>query len=332
MYHVPNIQASAQNVDLSKLLTRELLGRLRRIQLPWAETEPLDFSAVGKYYFRGQPDNRKEYYQLTFHEVLKPLSTIGVDNFPDLMQILPPPEDPDFPPLALGMLTLFDQCPRSLFSGVNERYTYSYFDPIAAKFCRQLHALPPSLRPDNIQRLMSLGWSYDYASIARFWFMTPLVHSEKLEDHEHQLALTETFRTHIEEHVGKTDENRETLPADSEDIYLFPELIKAAPVEPGKKIDDFFFWLFRVFVVHTPIIRKFGHYAYRNNGVGRVSTPEEIEYVVKTNYFATLRDEAATKKIREDVEAGIWSPLQDEPQFNQEGAGKVANHLWDTKK
>ncbi|EKM52749.1 uncharacterized protein PHACADRAFT_31212 [Phanerochaete carnosa HHB-10118-sp] len=306
--------ASAESIDLSKILTLELFESLRRTQLPWPEDQPLNFTTVAKLFFGGEPDTRADYYRLTFHQALKPLSTLGVENMPDLMQFLPPPEANDFPSKAAGLLFLLDQAPRSTLSGVNERYIYGHFDAFASKLALQLLALPPHLRPDTMERLMMQGWSYDYAMVARFWFYIPLVHSENLENHEKQLILMEAVRSDVEKHVGKKDPGREKMAEDLTDIYGFPKVVTEPPIRNGSEIDDFFFWLMRLVVVHVPIIRKFSRYPYRNNSLGRISTKDEKQYAEDTDYFATQTDEEVIKKILADVEAGRWSPLvQDEP-------------------
>ena len=297
--------------------------------MPWPEDQPLDYTAVVKMYFRGEPDNRPDFYKTTFHQALKPLSTLGVENVPDLMQFLPPPEALDFPSKALGLLALLDQVPREVLSGVNERYTYAYFDLLASKLARQLQALPPHLKPDTIERLTAQGWSWDYAMVARFWFSIPLVHSESLENQEMQLVLTEGIRKDVEKHTGKKDTGRSRMEEDLKDIYGFPRLIAEAPARDGIKADDFFFWFLRILLLHAPIVRKFGHYPCRNNSLGRASTEEEKQYARDTNYFATQTDEEVIKKIREDVEAGRWSHLQDEPKFGNPNEGKVLPNLWD---
>ncbi|GJE92993.1 hypothetical protein PsYK624_091520 [Phanerochaete sordida] len=321
---------SANSNDLSKVLTPELFEALRRVHMPWAEDKPLDYYAVVKGFFGGEPDHRPEFYRLAFHQALKPLSELGVEYVPDLMQFLPPPEAPNFPSQALGLLLLLDQAPRSVFSGTNERYTYGYFDVLAQRVVLRLLALPAHLRPDSTARLMAQGWSREYALVARFWFYTPLIHSESEQYHEMQIALMEDLRSEVEACVGKQDPGRATMKQDFEDVYGFARLIRTAPIHEGVGMDGFFFWLLRVIVVHVPIIRKFGHYPYRNNSLGRVSTEEEEQYAKDTDYFAMQRDEEVIKKIRADVEAGKWSPLQDEPRFSGSKDGKIVAHTWST--
>jgi uncharacterized protein (DUF924 family) len=310
------LRQNTQSIDLSKIITPELLEALRRVHLPWPEDQPLDWNVVVKQYFRGSPSTSPKFYDLTFEHALRPISTIGIENIPDFMQFLPSPEAKDFPSKALGLLLLLDQAPRSVLSGMNERWTYSYFDVLALKLVEQLHDLPPALQPDNIDRLMAQGWSFDYSAAAWIWLTAPLVHSESIESHEQQLIVSEKMRKLVEKHVGMTDPYRATEEEDSKDIYGFPNLVVHAPVQEGAQIEDFMFWLLRLFRVHTPLIRKFGHYPYRNNSVGRVSTKEEIQYAEDTSHFAMLDDEEIVRKIREDVKAGRWTPLQDEPTFS----------------
>lgn len=322
--------AVKESVDLSKALTPELFESLRRVHLPWRETQMLDYTAVAKAFFAGEPDTRPEFYNLAFHQALKPLSTLGVDNVPDLMQFLPPPEAMEFPAKALGLVLLLDQVPRSILSGVNARYSYGYFDFLAQQLVLRLLALPAHLRPDTMDRLMTQGWTYDYSIVARFWFYAPLIHSENINFHGMQQALIDDMRRDVEKRVGKKDPGRETMKEDLEDIYGFSRVLKQVPLRDGLTIDDFFFWFFRVIVLHVPIIKKFGRYPYRNNTLGRVSTEEEEQYAKDTNYFAMERDEEVIKKIRADVEAGRWTPLQDEPKYSGSTTEKIVPTAWST--
>ena len=308
-------QSALSDVDLFKVITPHLLESVRKIHLPWPEDEPIDFTAVIRQYFEGDPNTAPQFYDLTFERALKPISTIGIENMPDLMQFLPPVEAKDFPAKALGLLLLLDQAPRALLTGLNQRWIYSYFDALAIKLTRQLYALPHAQRPDSIDRLMTQGWGFDYSIIARIWFVTPLVHSESLEDQNLQTAVSEEIRTLVENHVGRTDPYRSTVDKDSKDIYAFPRIALNPPTEDDTQIDDFIFWMLRLLRVHTPVVRTFGHYPYRNNSVGRISTKEEIQYAEDTDYFSMLTDDKAVKRIREDVEAGIWTPLQDEKRL-----------------
>ena len=316
-------------MDFSKILTPELFESVRKLQVPWPEDKPLDFTDVAKQYF-GNPPDRKAWHDLIFEQVLKPISTVGTKNVPDLMQFLPSPDAEDFASKAVGLVALLDQGPRTLLSGANERYTYGYFDQLASTLARQLYALPTAQRPYSVTKLMEQGWSFDYAVVALIWLTAPLVHSESLEDHERQIAISEEMRKAIEEHTGKSDPHRATVDEDSKDIYGFARiLLKETPEWEKTTIDEFVFWLLRLFRVHTPIIEKFEHYPYRNPSLGRVTTEEETKYLEETDYFAMMRDEVATKKIREDVEAGRWSPLTDQPESSGSVSAEGTQNTWE---
>ena len=303
-------------VDFSKIFTPELYESVRKLYFPWAEDSTLDWTAVAKQYFGGQTAS-KEWYDLTFHSVFKPVSKVTVENVPDLMQFLPSPEAEDFPAQAIGLLVLLDQGPRILFDGANNRYTYGYFDRLSSKLAHQLLALPPSQSPYSLERLVAQGWSFDYALVALIWLTAPLVHAESVEAHQRQTALSDDMRRAVEAHTGTTDPHRATAEEDSRDIYGFSRvLLVEVPKWENTRMEVFMYWLLRVFRVHTPIIEKFGGYPYRNPSLGRISTPEEEQYLKDTDYFAALTDEEVIKKIRRDVEEGKWSPLEDVPEFS----------------
>lgn len=61
---------------------------------------------------------------------------------------------------------------------------------------------------------------------------------------------------------------------------------------------------------HTPIVRVFGGYPYRNGAVGRVSSAEEEAWLEATGGgFGVGVDGEAEERIRRDVRAGRWTPL-----------------------
>lgn len=61
--------------------------------------------------------------------------------------------------------------------------------------------------------------------------------------------------------------------------------------------------------IHTPIIAEFGRYPYRNGMLGRHNSSKENKFLEDTNHFAEL-DAETIRRIRADVDAGRWSPLQ----------------------
>ncbi|OZJ02034.1 hypothetical protein BZG36_04952 [Bifiguratus adelaidae] len=289
---------SVSNVDLTDILTPELLDSVSRLHFPWPEHGPLDFKAVSDYWFQRSPDWADKYYQLSFDAVTRPLSTIGVDNVPDLMTVLPPPEAPEFPQRALGLLLVLDQVPRMILSGINARYTSSYFDVWAKSLARRLLTLPPTQRPDNMKRWLDQGWSFEQAIIRRMWFYTPLM------------------RADTEDHVGQIDPYRKVLAQNPHDIVAFSRLvIQGPPVSAQSSMEGFMFWLTHLLDVHTPIIRKYACYPYRNEQMGRTFKAEEKEFMRLTNNLgASGLSDGEIKHIRQDVETGRWTALTAEHQ------------------
>ena len=116
----------------------------------------------------------------------------------------------------------------------------------------------------NIYRGLSAAFRYDQLALAlckkglarnddqhlkphhRLFFYMPLEHSENLEDQE-------------------------------ESLFRFNQLSKEAPPNLAGFYDN----LFQYAHVHFEIIARFGRFPYRNAVLGRLSTPEEIEWLSK---------------------------------------------------
>ena len=296
--------AVSSDIDLHSLLSPTFLFAMFEARVPWSKHQPIDFSSV----MRGHPDKSKSIESISY-PALQALSTLGVENVPDLMQFLPAPESSDFPEQALGLVTLLDQGPRALFEGVESRYIHGYFDVLALKLAHQLLGLPPALRPDSKQRWTTeLGYGFDHWIMLRFGFIAPFTHSEQLEDHKVQGFLVEESRTEIEKLTGKMDPYRGGSEYDTNDVTAFSRCASnGRPRDPS--MEARVFWLCTLFDVHLPIIKAFGRYPYRNSVLGRESTEEEREFLTKTNHFAEEQDETVVNKIREDVLAGRWTPL-----------------------
>ena len=97
--------------------------------------------------------------------------------------VLPPADSSDFPELALGLILILDQAPRFNFSGVDSRYTFDYFGPLALKLVTQLRNLPPHLVPWNRDRWLENGYSVEQWLWGLLWFLAPITHSELLGNH-----------------------------------------------------------------------------------------------------------------------------------------------------
>lgn len=293
--------------SLSVLLPPSQLFAIFRARIPWSRSTPLNFAHVRDVssYF-----DTDAFHALCF-PVLKWLSEINSLNVADkLFALLPAPESREFPEQALGLLLLLDQGPRQLFSGHDERWTYSYFDGLALRVLHRLRTLPEKLQPDRQKRWVGeMGYTFSHWTIAHFWFTAPLTHSESAADQELQRSLCDEKREAVEAMTGTRDAFRDCCTELATDPTAFSRRARMGP-PPGDDITmaDFVFWFLMIFDTHVPIIRSFGRFPSRNGAVGRATTEAEKSFLERTGGFGTLEVEAE-RRVREDVEAGKWTPL-----------------------
>lgn len=298
--------------SLSALLPPSRLYSIFHARIPWPRSTPLNFAHVRDFssYF-----DTEAFHALCF-PVLKRLSEIhSFEVAEELFALLPAAESGEFPEQALGMLLLLDQGPRQLFSGHDERWTYSYFDGLALQVLHRLRALPETLQPDRQKRWVDeMGYTFSHWTVARFWFTAPLTHSESTADQELQRRLCDEVREAVEATTGKrdayrTDRGTELLLLPATDPTAFSRHARMGP-PPGDNLSlaEFVFWFLMIFDTHAPIIRAFGRFPSRNGAVGRASTEAETSFLERTGGFGTLSDEAQ-RRVWADVKAGRWTPL-----------------------
>ncbi|KAJ3015429.1 hypothetical protein HKX48_004594 [Thoreauomyces humboldtii] len=293
--------------DLSHVLNPSLLDEVYRSRFPYDIVQPLKVQEVATLLLREDP-TLPVFYDLCFPTLLE-LSRHSLDRIPPLITHLPPATDDTFPSQALGLVLLLDQAPRLLFKGIDKRWSASFFDPIALQLAKDLQALPWGSRPDNPARWPSLHFPHILLRSMTFHF--PLHHSEDYADHMLCHGLDESLRREVERRWNVRDPSRDTDRADAADVYAFASLAPSASdlSLEFEHVKEFFFLFFRILRVHEPIIRVYGRYPYRNGAYGRDPTGEELEYMVRTNgTFAVDKDTA--RAIREDVDAGRWTPLK----------------------
>lgn len=198
-----------------------------------------------------------------------------------------------------------------LFEGVDSRWTNSYFDVFALKTVNTLLGLPSHLRPDNPERWTELGFDFEHALIRRQVISFASDHSEIWADHALQLGQCEEMRRQVEAHYGISDPLRALDRIDAGDPYAFARLIDDFVTGQVhlESLPEFFLFFFRILRVHEPVIRIYGRYPYRNPANGREFTEEEKGYMKATKGKFAVDDESA-KKIRKDVLASRWTPLQ----------------------
>lgn len=168
--------------------------------------------------------------------------------------------NPSSPLVWLTMILLLDQIPRNCFRGDESKLVFQRFDPLAEEIAlRAIDTGIPTQSPQVRYRL-----SY------RFWFLLPLEHSESLAVHKRSMELHEDMAKDFEEFIAgdvsampDKDERRCYSVFDCQRDALKRFLDTTIDFERR----------------HKAIIEKFGRYPHRNQALGRVSTPEEIEYL-----------------------------------------------------
>ncbi|KAK8127686.1 hypothetical protein PG984_008794 [Apiospora sp. TS-2023a] len=318
--------AAAVLSNLKALLGPDILSLTVAQKLPWDRRAAIDFSEAIDWTFFSGALRDTPHQTITAEEeaflhqntlsALKTLASMGLANIsmPELVEtLLPPPADPSFPRQALGLQLVLDQAPRELLDRpLDDRWVYGYFGELSVELAQQLQALPADQSPHSWARWKD-DVSLDYFVWVRLWFMAPIVHHEALA---HQaIALTEELRVLVESDCGGSvrDPYRD-LPDEARwDLYGFPRMLKARQGPPkgddGKSsVATGCFWICALLDVHYPILEKYGRYPYRNGVLGRASTLEEESWLQKAVFFKPSAPEVV-KRIRDDVEAGRWSPI-----------------------
>ncbi|KAH8809267.1 hypothetical protein F5884DRAFT_398493 [Xylogone sp. PMI_703] len=297
-------------------LTPGLLHSVFENRIHYPAHEHLDFSEVYTKEFVTEDGLLTEELRQICYPVLKYLSTLGVDNVPDLIHFLPSPENDDFPVQAFGLQLLLDQAPRVLFKGMDARYTNGYFDIISQKLAKQLRSLPKELRMDAQARwLGERGVTFGYWVVLKLYAIAPFVHSEHLSDQKMASELLEEARESVAQHTGKLDpyKNSKAKP----NIHTFAALYSQGPAgwKEGKTtMEDFAFWLWALMDSRRAIIEKFGRLPYLNETMGRINTDEEERWIEESRKGtggdgAIEAHQEVQRKIREDVLQGRWTPL-----------------------
>ena len=294
---------------LSSILDPLRLSALHALYFAWADSSGLPDGASLLHFFSN--DVARPMYDLSFAAALEPLSTIPLTEIPPLLPYLPSPSMPDFPPQALALHILLDQAPRLALRGQDTRWTFGYFGALTLRFAQELAALPVELQPQRVQRWQGLGYGFEGAWLRAFLLSTAFVHAEEPSAQRFgQEMIEEECRKGAEAHYGTADPTRVLDEEDGKDVTLFPKLVREAQDgAEGLKREEALWRLCRIVRVHEPIIKVFGRYPYRNGWLGRENGTGEADFRKSIGDFEAADPETA-RKVREDVEAGRWAPLQ----------------------
>lgn len=145
--------------------------------------------------------------------------------------------------------------------------------------------------------------------MSQLWWHAPFIHSEDLEQHKTCAGYIEHLRIDVENETGTTDPFREERKTVMGNLYEFPRMYREGPPNrDGVRKEEYTFWWMRIMEVHYGIIEKFGRYPYKNRGAGRESSEDEIEWVKKVDGFGEVSEDVG-RRVREDIEKGVWSPV-----------------------
>jgi uncharacterized protein (DUF924 family) len=297
---------AAVTEELKQLLTPELFTTIVKARLPYDRHASIEFAEFGRHIFL--EDHFGPVVQEKAWRALLALSKAGLDHIPDPSVFLPRPTDDSYPEQCLGLILLLDHCPRLLFAGIDERWTYSYFLPLSERLAQTWYALPAEQRPDSWERWRKSS-GLEYWIGVRFWFGTPFVHSERLDNQRTALEFTDGTRTVVERETGTRDLWRERRDEVLADLTGFPRVYRAGPPQ-GDDVTaaSWTYWMCMLMDIHYPVIERFGRYPYLNLIRGRKSTDEEIVWIEEVRHFGETTEDVATR-VAEDVEAGRWTPL-----------------------
>lgn len=232
-------QASDTLIALKGILHPEVLKRVHALAVPPAGITPKDLFAGNPLH----PEAKSQLEQLLLQSVFVPLSKISLSAYPDnMLHLLPPPDNKDFPVLATGLVVLLDQATRITLEGVNVRWVNSFFDDLACRIAKQLCDLPTELRIDDPPRWVDLdqGYSWEDGMIRAQFLHVPFVHSEDETSQRYATDLCESRRVTVEARYDKRDPARTDHRAALEnDLDGFPRLLRGGSPPPYYTNADF---------------------------------------------------------------------------------------------
>ncbi|OHE99281.1 hypothetical protein CORC01_05322 [Colletotrichum orchidophilum] len=306
---MPDTSDTSATHPLASLLTPDFLTSIARSHLPPDKSKHHNLSLE---WIQAGPNFDSEETKAAWWTALVTISRIPLSEMPDMMSFLPPPADPAFPEQSLGLTLLLDQGPRLLCRGADGRWTDGFFGQVSQQLAHSWLALPAEQQPNAWKRWEEAGASFEHWCLLHLFLSCPFVHSERLEDQDIALEMTEERRKGAEQRSGETDPYREKRSEVLSDALAFPRVIRAGP-PAGEDVtmQEWVFWSCMLFDVHWPIIKKFGKYPYRNAVLGRESTEEEVKWLEETKHFAEASPEVA-ERVEKDIKANRWTALKDE--------------------
>lgn len=162
----------------------------------------------------------------------------------------------------MSLIILLDQMPRNCFREEKAGIAYKSFDERALSVA--LEAIRQGIPEDQLLR---------YRQTQRFWFYMPLEHSESMEM-QNMLFL---------EHKRMFSDSLCLLfgvPAEVEEDEQVLQVTRGVLGRRKIALEKWVETLSRIASEHREVLKRFGRYPHRNRPLNRVSTKEELEYLI----------------------------------------------------
>ncbi|KGO77777.1 Tetratricopeptide-like helical [Penicillium italicum] len=166
---------------------------------------------------------------------------------------------PSSPMDWISLIILLDQIPRNCYRGAESKLVFGRFDPLAEEI---------ALRAVN-EEIPTQSTYFKYRMAYRTWFHMPLMHSENLAVHEQAVKMHEDIARDL----------NGLLASDASTLTEEERKCQGVLSEKAEAVQAFLSNTSGFEKRHKVIIEQFGRYPHRNQALGRVSTPEEIEYL-----------------------------------------------------
>jgi uncharacterized protein (DUF924 family) len=168
----------------------------------------------------------------------------------------------------LSLTILLDQLPRNCYRGVEAAIAFTFFDPLALAIANEaMQGGVPSTRGE-----------FRYRLALRFWFYLPMIHSENLADQDRACEL---YKGMVSDFDAVLVSEKDDLPLAGEEAKGDRETLRRQPADVR-----------RLCSLHTQVqndhrvqIVRFGRFPHRNQVLGRVTGPEEEEFLKQGKHF-----------------------------------------------
>ncbi|EKV15769.1 hypothetical protein PDIG_23820 [Penicillium digitatum PHI26] len=246
----------ASSPELKRILTSTLLDDVHKLWFDHLSCEEAlilpGMSEMGKWFTHDEAFDKLCVTQ--FRHALETIVSSGA-SASEIISAFSPSSPVDW----LSLIILLDQIPRNCYRGVESKLVFGRFDPLAEDVA--LRAIKEGIPAQSTY--------LKYRMAYRMWFYLPLMHSENLAVHEQAVKVHEDIARDLNGLLARdtstlTKEERKCQGVLSEKVEALQALLS--------NIFDFE-------KRHKVIIERFGRYPHRNQPLGRVSTPEEIEYL-----------------------------------------------------